>query len=82
MKSLSKRLSFVLRHKPESIGVVLDENGYTDVAELIEKLNNNGIKIDFFALETIVENDAKNRYSFNADKTKIRANYGHFFLLI
>lgn len=79
LKHLSKRLSFVLRHKPESIGVVLGENGYVDVAELIEKLNNNGIKIDFFALETIVENDAKNRYSFNADKTKIRANYGHSF---
>lgn len=79
MKSLSKRLSFVLRHKPESIGVVLDENGYADVAELIGKLNNDGIKIDFFALSAIVENDAKNRYSFNADKTKIRANYGHSF---
>lgn len=79
MKNLSKRLSFVLRHKPESIGVVLDENGYADVAELIVKFNNDGIKIDFFALETIVDNDAKNRYSFNADKTKIRANYGHSF---
>lgn len=77
MKNLSKRLSFVLRHKPESIGVILDENGYADVAELIEKFNNVGEKIDFFALEAIVDNDAKNRYSFNGDKTKIRANYGH-----
>lgn len=31
-EKLSKRLSFVLRHKPESIGSVLDENGYADVA--------------------------------------------------
>lgn len=77
MKNLSKRLSFVLRHKPESLGIVLDENGYADVVELIEKFNNNGDKIDFFALTAIVDGDAKNRYSFNFDKTKIRANYGH-----
>lgn len=77
MKHLSKRLSFVLRHKPESIGMVLDENGYADVVELIKKFNNDGIKIDVVALSAIVDNDAKNRYSFNADKTKIRANYGH-----
>lgn len=79
MKSISKRVSFILRHKPESIGIILDENGYADVAELIEKFNNNGVFIDFHGLEEIVRNDAKNRYSFNADKTKIRANYGHSF---
>lgn len=77
MKNLSKRLSFVLRHKPESLGIVLDENGYADVAELIEKFNNNGEKIDVVVLSAIVDGDAKNRYSFNFDKTKIRANYGH-----
>lgn len=79
MKSLSKRISFVLRHKPESIGIVLDENGYADIAGLIEKFNNNGEKIDVAVLTAIVDGDAKNRYSFNADKTKIRANYGHSF---
>ena len=79
MKSLSKRLSFILRHKPESIGIVLDENGYADVAELIDKFSKNCAKIDFSVLNTIVENDPKNRYSFSTDKTKIRANYGHSF---
>ena len=36
---LSKLLSYILRHKPEEYGIVLDENGYTNVDELINKLN-------------------------------------------
>jgi len=36
---LSKLLSYILRHKPEEYEIVLDENGYTNVAELINKLN-------------------------------------------
>ena len=36
---ISKLLSYILRHKPEEYGIVLDENGYTNVDELINKLN-------------------------------------------
>ena len=32
----SKFLSYVLRHRPDEIGLTLDANGWTDVAELIE----------------------------------------------
>lgn len=34
---LSKLLSYILRHKPEEYGIVLDENGYTSVDELISE---------------------------------------------
>lgn len=43
---ISKFLSLVLRHQPETIGIQLDQNGWTDVDELIEKANSNGIKFD------------------------------------
>ena len=33
--------------------------------------------LDLAGLEEIVRTDEKQRYSFNADKTKIRANQGH-----
>ena len=33
---ISRFLSLVLRHQPETIGIQLDENGWTDVSELIE----------------------------------------------
>jgi len=36
---LSKLLSYILRHKPGEYEIVLDEKGYTNVDELINKLN-------------------------------------------
>ena len=79
MKVLSKKLSYVLRHNPQSEGIVLNSGGYCDVAELIEKLSSDGDKITFSMIDETVQTDKKNRFSFNSDKTKIRANYGHSF---
>lgn len=68
----SKLISLILRHKPETIGITLDEHGWANVTELL-----NGLKIDMALLEEIVSTDDKQRYSFNDDKTLIRANQGH-----
>lgn len=68
----SKFISLILRHKPEEIGITLDEHGWANVSELL-----NGLKIDMSLLEEIVNTDDKQRYSFNDDKTLIRANQGH-----
>ncbi len=73
----SKFLSLVLRHQPQSIGIVLDENGWTDVSLLIEKTNKTGIVLDFETLKHIVETNPKKRFAFNSDLTKIRASQGH-----
>ena len=35
-RSTSKFLSLILRHKPEVIGITLDEHGWADVNDLIE----------------------------------------------
>ncbi len=54
------------------------EGGWTDTEILIQKINQNGkYHIDRNILEEIVRTDEKQRYSFNADGTKIRANQGH-----
>ncbi len=76
-KDISKLISLVLRHKPEAIGIKLDEHGWANVDELIMGLNNNDASIDMSLLEKIVSEDEKQRYSFNHDKTLIRANQGH-----
>ena len=65
-----------MRHKPEVIGITLDEHGWADVSELIEGINKTR-KLDMEGLERIVAEDEKQRYSFNEDKTLIRANQGH-----
>jgi len=76
LNSTSKFISLILRHKPEAVGITLDEHGWANVEELIA-----GIKrtraFDMEMLEEIVRTDNKQRYSFNEDRTLIRANQGH-----
>jgi putative RNA 2'-phosphotransferase len=74
---LSKYISLVLRHKPEAIGLQLDKNGWADTAALVEKMNGKGMQITPLLLDYVVETNTKKRFTFNADKTKIRANQGH-----
>lgn len=76
-KSVSKFLSLVLRHSPETIGLKLDENGWADVEELIQKCSKKGNILDSELLDYVVENNDKKRFAFNEDKTKIRASQGH-----
>lgn len=75
--NISKFLSLVLRHKPETIGIQLDPNGWVEVNELIEKANNYGIKFDREALNHIVATNSKKRFAFNDTFDKIRASQGH-----
>lgn len=65
-----------LRHKPETIGISLDEHGWANVDELIEGISKTR-EFNMDILEEIVRTDEKERYSFNEDKTLIRANQGH-----
>lgn len=76
-ESRSKFLSLVLRHKPETIGITLDSNGWANTDELIRNISINDKDFNMKVLEDIVRTDNKMRYSFNEDKTKIRANQGH-----
>ena len=73
---LSKYLSMILRHRPEAIGIRLDEHGWADVDALVEGIAKDR-EFDREILEKIVRTDEKQRYSFNQDRSKIRANHGH-----
>jgi putative RNA 2'-phosphotransferase len=72
----SRYLSLILRHKPEVIGITLDAHGWAKVSEVLEGINRTQF-LDMEMLEEIVRTDNKQRYSFNEDKTLIRANQGH-----
>jgi len=77
-KSISKFLSLVLRHKPEVIGLTLDNEGWTNTEELITKYNENRhFPITFEELDYVVQHNNKKRFAFNEDQTKIRASQGH-----
>lgn len=78
LTDISRYISLILRHKPEVIGIKLDEHGWADVQQLISGIKKSRNKsFNMVMLELIVQTDNKQRYSFNDDKTLIRANQGH-----
>lgn len=76
-KRISKFLSYVLRHHPNSIGIELDRCGWVDVGELLRGAGQNGFRITLDELKIVVKENDKQRFSFSEDGIRIRANYGH-----
>lgn len=76
-EELGRFLSLILRHRPETIGITLDKQGYAKVDELLSGINESGHYITSDILEKIVREDKKKRYSFNENHTKVRAAQGH-----
>lgn len=74
---ISKFLSLVLRHKPETIGLVLDKNGWASVEDLLEKSAQKGNAFSRIELEEVVAANDKKRFAFDENRTKIRASQGH-----
>ena len=74
---LSKFLSFVLRHQPDSIGLALDANGWANIDELIAKGNAAGTQFNREDLLHVVETSDKKRFSVSIDGVRIRAAQGH-----
>ena len=72
----SRYIALILRHKPETIDIKLDEHGWARVDELIKGVSKTH-PLTMEMLERIVEIDDKQRFAFNEDKTLIRANQGH-----
>lgn len=70
MKNISQKLSYLLRHNPETL--IMDENGYVFVDELL-----NYVQIFKTDLDYIVESNNKKRFSYSEDGKKIRASQGH-----
>jgi putative RNA 2'-phosphotransferase len=74
---VSKRLSFVLRHQPSSIGLTLDEAGWVDVDRLLAALAAHGLPLTREDLDHVVAGNDKQRFAFDAPGTRIRASQGH-----
>ena len=74
---ISKFLSLVLRHQPEKIGLQLEAAGWVAVDELLAACRAHGRAITLAELQFVVANNDKQRFSFSADGSLIRANQGH-----
>lgn len=73
----SKWLSKHLRHQPERIGLRLEAGGWVRVADLLDAARRNQMALSRAQLEEVVAKNDKQRFAFNADKSKIRASQGH-----
>jgi putative RNA 2'-phosphotransferase len=74
---ISKFLSLILRHKPEKIGLTLDEAGWTAVDDLLAASRAHGFPISLAELQAVVAENDKARFAFSPDMRQIRANQGH-----
>jgi putative RNA 2'-phosphotransferase len=74
---ISKFLSLVLRHKPQTIGLALDDGGWAQIDELIVKARGAGINLTEELLHQVVEQNDKKRFALSEDRLRIRASQGH-----
>jgi putative RNA 2'-phosphotransferase len=76
---IGRRLAYVLRHDPGSIGMKLDPAGWVQVETLLACFSRHGLRSDRAALEAAVAADGKGRYTLSPDGRRIRAAQGHSF---
>lgn len=75
--NISRYIALLLRHHPEKAGLCLDEHGWVEVEALIQGVRRRYPEFNRAVLDEIVARDSKQRYTYNQDKTCIRANQGH-----
>ncbi|AZV78764.1 RNA 2'-phosphotransferase [Parasedimentitalea marina] len=77
LSAQSKFLSYLLRHKPESLHLTMDAHGWVSIDQLIENSIPSDTPLTRAQLEDIVRNCTKQRFAISADGGNIRANQGH-----
>lgn len=73
----SKFLSYVLRHRPDAIGIALDSEGWTEIDALLAAAAADGRRLDRALIEAVVASNDKQRFALSPDGMRIRAVQGH-----
>jgi putative RNA 2'-phosphotransferase len=76
-KQISKRLSYVLRHRPDSVGIDLEDGGWVEVERLLASLAQEGEPVSREVLAEVVATSDKQRFELSEDGARIRARQGH-----
>jgi putative RNA 2'-phosphotransferase len=74
---ISKYLSYLLRHEPQSVGLKLDGEGWADIDDLISRVRANGKDLDISLVREVVADSEKKRFTLSDDGKRIRAAQGH-----
>jgi len=78
-RELSEFLNFILRHKPETIKLDLDEYGYASIEKIISNSLAINIEIEKKELLKLVKTNDKKRFVINKWGKLIKATQGHSF---
>lgn len=75
-KSLGVYMTYILRHKPQDIGIAMDTQGWVSVLDFLQKAKYvKQVTLEMLIAE--VEADEKGRFEFNSNRSKIRCVQGH-----
>lgn len=77
LTDISKFLSFVLRHAPESIGIQLDREGWASIDSVLAGATTQPFTLNREILQTVVSENDKKRFEISTDDQSIRAVQGH-----
>lgn len=73
LTKISKFLSFVLKHNPQSIGMQREPEGWLNIEDLIKNANANGKSITLAQLHEVVASSEEKRFVLSEDGLRIRA---------
>lgn len=74
--SASKFLSLILRHRPDAIGLALDDAGWADIDDIL-RLAPPDLRLTRERIDRAVAENGKRRFAISDDGTRIRARQGH-----
>lgn len=75
--TISKLLSYALRHSPSALGLNLDQQGWAYIVDVLVGLRRKGHELTYEGLQQLVAGNDKQRFAISDDRTKIRASQGH-----
>jgi putative RNA 2'-phosphotransferase len=72
---VSRKLSYILRHRPDSVGITLSPDGWVEISTLLAALAKSGTSLTRAELGQVVSDNDKKRFAIEGDR--IRASQGH-----
>lgn len=73
LTKISKYLTFVLRHEPQSIGMTPDENGFLNIGQLVQNANAAGKSITVEQVREVLAKQELPLFAQSDDGEMIRA---------
>ncbi|TWT96545.1 RNA 2'-phosphotransferase [Neorhodopirellula pilleata] len=73
LTKISKYLTFVLRHEPQSIGLTPDAYGHVNIDELVQRANQAGKTITVEQVRQVLEQQEQPLFALSDDGQMIRA---------